>query len=206
MRKTRKEQRHEITRDQILEAAARAFAAGGLQGTSMESIASEAGFATSSLYRYFPSKQELYRDLVVSVTATVLEPFRDPLLPALGFRDRLEFLLRRQFSAVEQHRDFFVMFGSDRTTRDRQIGHAAGEPARSALNDCINAFEVFLDSGVSDGYLRKLETREIAYLVTGLLEATIFRWTAGDLPRSLQDQVPILLDLILRGIEAERKP
>ena len=61
---TRKQQRLERTRRDILEAAARAFAARGLVGATMEDVAQEAGYSVGSLYNYFDSKDDIYQSLI----------------------------------------------------------------------------------------------------------------------------------------------
>jgi AcrR family transcriptional regulator len=48
-------------REQILEAATRAFARAGFAATSLDDIAAEAGVSHVILYRHFASKSDLYR-------------------------------------------------------------------------------------------------------------------------------------------------
>src|SRR5215216_1363540 len=48
-------------REQILLAAARAFARAGFTATSLEDVAGEAGVTRAILYRHFDSKADLYR-------------------------------------------------------------------------------------------------------------------------------------------------
>lgn len=47
--------------DRILRAAQQAFMAHGYHGASTDMIQAEAGVSKSTLYRYFPSKEELFR-------------------------------------------------------------------------------------------------------------------------------------------------
>jgi AcrR family transcriptional regulator len=47
-------------RDRILAGAKRAFMASGFRATSVPQIASEAGVSVGLIYRYFPSKEELF--------------------------------------------------------------------------------------------------------------------------------------------------
>lgn len=53
-------------REQILEAATRAFARGGFAKTGLDAIAAEAGVTPVILYRHFASKAELYREVIES--------------------------------------------------------------------------------------------------------------------------------------------
>ncbi|MBI5480292.1 MAG: TetR/AcrR family transcriptional regulator [Deltaproteobacteria bacterium] len=187
----------------ILAAAARAFAARGLHGTTVDDIARETGFAPSSLYRYFPSKHDLHRALLDRTADEMLAPFSDPLLPTLKFRERLEWLLRRQLDAIEQNRESFVVFASQRAAVEH--GESAGSSGpKPAYERWVAALEDVLEVGVNDGSLRALNPRDMAYFVAGALNTTVFRWMRGKLPLPLQAYVPTLLGMILRGVQVER--
>lgn len=76
----------EAMRERILEGGRRAFIAGGFRGTSVPSIASEAGVSVGLIYRYFPSKEELFLELCLSGTpdelsnlAAAIAPIEDPV-------------------------------------------------------------------------------------------------------------------------------
>lgn len=67
-------------RDILLSAALNAFATQGFHGTSMRDIATRAGMSISATYYYFPSKADLLRHIMVSVTEDLiadLEAARD---------------------------------------------------------------------------------------------------------------------------------
>jgi len=65
----------ELTRDRILIAGLRLFAAKGYQSTSIADILHEAGAHSGSLYHFFPTKQHLL--------LAVLETYRDGIEPML---------------------------------------------------------------------------------------------------------------------------
>jgi AcrR family transcriptional regulator len=62
-RRTRKEKQAE-TRQRLLDAAERVFLRRGLQGSSVEEIAAEAGFTRGAFYSNFTSKDELFVELL----------------------------------------------------------------------------------------------------------------------------------------------
>jgi AcrR family transcriptional regulator len=62
-RLTREEKRAQ-TRERLLEAAERVFLRRGLQGSSVEEIAAEAGFTRGAFYSNFNSKDELFVELL----------------------------------------------------------------------------------------------------------------------------------------------
>jgi AcrR family transcriptional regulator len=55
-----REQRGERTRRALLDAAAKLFPKHGLEGTSIDMLASEAGFTKGAFYAHFDSKEDLY--------------------------------------------------------------------------------------------------------------------------------------------------
>jgi AcrR family transcriptional regulator len=62
-RLSRKEKQAE-TRERLLDAAVRVFLRQGLQGSSVEEIAAEAGFTRGAFYSNFKSKEELFVELL----------------------------------------------------------------------------------------------------------------------------------------------
>ena len=75
-------------REQIIDAATRAFARAGFTDTGLNAIASEAGVSLVILYRHFASKADLYRAVLQSACnrlrdAVGADSFDDTSLPAL---------------------------------------------------------------------------------------------------------------------------
>jgi len=62
----RKERERLQHRDEILSAALRLFAERGFYNVSMHEIAKAAEFATGTLYNFFPSKEDLFFEVLVS--------------------------------------------------------------------------------------------------------------------------------------------
>src|ERR1700742_2182178 len=58
----------------IAEAALEAFAKNGYNATTTSEIARQAGVAEGTIFRYYPTKQELLTRVVAPVAATLLAP------------------------------------------------------------------------------------------------------------------------------------
>lgn len=61
--------------EQVLRAAARAFARDGFSATSMEDVAAEAGITKLIVYRHFASKEDLYRAALERTSRRLAEEF-----------------------------------------------------------------------------------------------------------------------------------
>ena len=187
-------------REAIIEAAARAFARHGFHGTTIEQLAREAGYSASSLYTYFKGKDEIYAALQETV-ATKFETLRTgPTLPSLGFFEHFEWLIRRLFEIVEENRDFFIMFASQRGGIEWVQDQDSDVITRTNYLNWIGFFSEFFADGIERNEVRACDPRDLAYFAVGAINATIFRWVAGDMPTPLQDHVPSLLEFLVSGL------
>jgi AcrR family transcriptional regulator len=111
-------------REQILDAATRAFARAGFTNTGLDVIAAEAGVTPVILYRHFASKADLYRAVLESASARLREvvgadTFDDTSIPALlraASADPAAFRLLFRYAAREREfRDVIDTFRSTAT-------------------------------------------------------------------------------------------
>lgn len=87
------ERRKAATRLDIARQAVRLFADRGVAGTSADEIAAAAGLSTRTLWRYFPSKEECVRPLLLTGLEGIVERLRAwppgaTLTEALGLDDQ----------------------------------------------------------------------------------------------------------------------
>lgn len=80
--------RRDERREQILDAATRAFARAGFAATSLDDVAGEAGLTRVMLYRHFESKADMYRAVLDRACMRLAETvgsddFDDDSIPAL---------------------------------------------------------------------------------------------------------------------------
>src|ERR687886_2983987 len=73
----RTEARKAETREQIVSAAIDQMAEGGYASASVQAVAGRAGVATGSVYRYFPSKSELFAEVFRRASAREMEHFAE---------------------------------------------------------------------------------------------------------------------------------
>jgi AcrR family transcriptional regulator len=92
----RRERAREHARRDILLAAAEVFARRGYAAATLQELAEAAGFAAPSLYRYFESKEELFRSLVELVVREMDQTFEEPVDRDAPLAARLETLLLAQ--------------------------------------------------------------------------------------------------------------
>jgi AcrR family transcriptional regulator len=142
-------------REQILDAATRAFARRGFAATGLDDVAAEAGVTHVILYRHFESKSDLYR--------AVLDRARDRLADTVGIDAFDEGTIRLLLSAAAADPDGFRLL----------FRHAAREPEFRDVIDTIRSTSIEVAERhlpIPDGALRDWAARLVPAVT---LEAVI---------------------------------
>ena len=168
-------------REQILEAATRAFARGGFANTGLDAIAAEAGVTPVILYRHFASKADLYREVIESGHARLREAtgghdFDEASIPALiraAAADPDAFRLLYRYAAREpEFRDLIdTLFESSTEITRRHLAGVADDrwrnwAARLLPAMTIDAVIAWLDAGQPD-------PDQAATRIRGIVDAVI---------------------------------
>lgn len=100
---TTTERRPTDRRRQVLEAAARSFAAFGYKATTMDQVAKTAGVGKGTIYTFFANKEELFEQIVKDLIAELKAVAENTLDPALPFADNLLRILQQVLAYRDRH-------------------------------------------------------------------------------------------------------
>lgn len=192
--------RQEQRRREILEAATSVFARVGFAATDVQEIASVAGVGKGTVYRYFPSKEELFLATVdlgmQRLTATVDLATAGQSEPLARIAAAIEAYL----AYFDQHPEMIELFIQERAHfRHRQQAiyfvHRAANlgPWRALLLDLVR-----------DGLVRDLPVDSLLDVISDLLYGAIFTQHISGREASLASQGETMLQVIWHGILAAR--
>ncbi|MCG8529447.1 MAG: TetR/AcrR family transcriptional regulator [Desulfovibrionales bacterium] len=88
---SRKEKEKIQHRQYIIDAAMQLFSEQGYHFVSMQEIAAAAEFSTGTLYKFFPSKRELFREIMLKVVEDISQEVRPVLYADI---DEIEFITK----------------------------------------------------------------------------------------------------------------
>ena len=93
-------EKDEIVIGEILSGAKKLFGKHGLKKTTMEEIATAAGKGKSTLYYYFPSKNEIFEAVVEDEMKNVVKRIREAVNTSLTAKDKLKAFLKSQITSI----------------------------------------------------------------------------------------------------------
>ncbi|MEV4563550.1 helix-turn-helix domain-containing protein [Nonomuraea sp. NPDC049419] len=182
-------------RAEILEAAARLFAARGFHGVSIEDIGAAVGVSGPALYRHFDGKDALLSEMLLDVSSRLRESAVAVATSSPGPKETLDALLNVQITfAIEQPALI--------TVHDRELGNVP-EPQRRQIR---RLQRLYVEEWVT--VLAELHPscpaarlRAATHAVFGLLNSTPH--SAGELPG--HEMRPLLHAMARAAIEATVK-
>lgn len=151
----------------ILNAARELVAIGGFGSAQMTEVARKAGVATGTLYRYFPSKEELCRQVFREVSAREMN-----VLAGIAAEDR---------PAIERLRDVLTTFAG-RAVKGRRLAFALlAEPVDDGITEERARFrrvhaEIFagvLEDCVNEGTIAPLNAQVAAACIAGAIPTAL---------------------------------
>lgn len=156
-------------RQAILDAAAAIFQEQGFERTSMEDIRKRADFSKATLYSYFPSKEELFMEIVIDATDAQFQATLDALGPGgedigqalISFGTRfLTLLYLTPVAAVRR----LVVSEAGRSELGRKCFEIGPVRSMAVVAD-------YLEAAMAQGKLKRADPRLAALQLKGLLEA-----------------------------------
>lgn len=158
-------------REAIILAAIAEFRANGFEITSMDKIAATAGVSKRTVYNHFPSKEELFAEILNQLWARVTAEQEASYQPELPLRDQLRQILMAKVQ----------MMGDDNFLDLARVAIAATihspERARNMvarMGEHEEGLTLWIRAAQADGRLKPVAAEFAAQQVQGLLKSFAF--------------------------------
>ncbi len=148
------------TKAQILQVALRHFAADGFNGTSLNDIADEVGVRRSTVLYHFPSKENLYRAVVLDVFADWDKLARHAIGIVEHGWPQVDKILRAAFVFFEERPEFVRL-----ARREALDGSIVTQELGAALRPLFARATGWLQEEMNAGRLRRFDAAQ--FVLTG---------------------------------------
>jgi AcrR family transcriptional regulator len=191
--------------EEILEVAARLFAKRGYSETDTQLLAEELGVGKGTIYRYFPSKQDLFLAAVDRVMRKMLEVILDRIGDTEDPLERIYTAIRTFLTFFHENPEFIELLIQERAQfKDRK------KPTFQEHREVnVERWRTLYRKLIADGRVRDMPVERITDVMSDLLYGTIFtNYFAGQqkpVDRQAQDIIDIVFNGLLTGEERCRQ-
>ncbi|PWC83839.1 transcriptional regulator [Azospirillum sp. TSH100] len=180
-------------REVILTAAAELFAGRDYASVQVEEVAKRAGVGKATLYRYFPSKEELYLESLERALGGLEHKLNAELAPQqVSASIRLSAMVSALVGTLSEQLQTLKLLGGDQSDladRTRRI-------LRRRSQRTATAFQQVLADGMESGEFRKIDLEIVPLLIIGMVRGGIMQ--LGDRPREALERS--VIDILMSGI------
>jgi AcrR family transcriptional regulator len=178
----------------IVRAATSLFAANGIDGTSMREIADAAGVREAAIYRHFAGKHDLAREIFLSWYGWYCGELNRIVGGPGSTLDKIEKIVRHEFSAVSEHSEAFVYFCENEGRFVRDLPQEIVSSRR--------VFIAFIKAGQAADEIRAGSPALLADMLSGALCAVALTWLGTGRQKKLSAQVGEVVEACWRMIKA----
>ena len=182
--------------DEILHVAATLFAERGFAGTDNQELADRVNIGKGTLYRYFPSKRELF----LAAADRAMGRLREYLDAAIGTRDdpleQIVAAIEAFLGFFDQHPEFAELLIQERALfRDRKKPTYIEHREKN-----LERWQQLYRSLIDAGRVRSMPVQRITSVISDLVYGTMFTNHVAGRQRSLREQADDIVEIVFYGI------
>lgn len=179
-------------RPEIIRNAARLFAQKRFDEVLMEEVAARAGIAKGTVYRFFPTKEDLYAAICVQWLDRLIGELRALAEDSSPVTTRMEAMIAHSVEHFRTHKDFYRVL-----QRQEPLAQPGPRPEMLARRSSIRElYARLIREGQASGELRGGEAASLANMLLGMIRSQTLFSEQSQVPQAIAREV---LDLFLHG-------
>ncbi len=189
----------EFRHAEILDAARKLFALKGFNEASVEEIAQAAGVAKGTVYLYYPSKRDLYREALKGGLVSMCEDLEKKVRAADSTQSKIRVFIAAKLHYFDENREFFKIYYSEMGNAVLQQAWVQKDFEQFHFRQMRLLAEALLE-GMRNRTLRALPVDETAFAILNLTRGVITQRLLGWTRTRLEDDIEFMFDLTWKGL------
>jgi AcrR family transcriptional regulator len=185
---------HDVKREAVIRAAARAFNERGFHHTSLDDIAADLGVTKPTVYYYVANKEQLLFECFLAGLRPIRAAFRDVEPLAGTGRDRLQAVIRGYATAIASEYGWCMV-----RAHDQDLGAEMRREINALKSEIDQGIRRLLRAGIDDGSIGPCDPKIAAFALAGALN-WIAHWYRADQPLSATEIADAFVAFFERGL------
>lgn len=199
----RREREKQLRRREIIQAALKIFAQKGYKATTLDEIAEKSEFGKGTIYNYFSSKEEIYKEIITSAIEQHQIIIRKIDEETATLHDFVEELLASLIRFSHENKESFLLL---LFTEIHQSFTASTEIARIMDNNKRKMTEFFVQKAskaIENKEIRDVDPKRVIRLFRGLGFNYIYDLlVSGNLKEEfIEEEAKFITDILFNGIK-----
>jgi AcrR family transcriptional regulator len=186
---------HEVKREAVIRAAARAFNERGYHHTSLDDIAADLGVTKPTVYYYVANKEQLLFECFLAGLKPIRAALREAdRLEGTG-RDRLNAVVRGYATAIASEYGWCMV-----RAHDQDLGVEMRREINALKSEIDQGIRRLLRAGMDDGSIGPCDAKITAFALAGALN-WIAHWYRADQVLSATEIAAAFVEFFERGLQ-----
>lgn len=185
-------------RESILAASKELFARFGFKKTAVDDIAKKARVAKGTIYNYFRSKEEIYRDILHGegkiMIVKMREAMRDQKTPQLKLREMI-------IAKIKYYKELSLLYEINRQRAEDLLPFVEKERAEIAKQG-LNIIKDILEEGVSNSVFQVMNIPATAKAIGAAINGLEIGWSLEMELEEAAVEIGDLLQILFHGLES----
>jgi len=190
-----KRKKQKEARSRILQAALEEFSERGFHAATIDSIAERAGLAKGTVYRYFNTKEGLFKALKEDTISEFVEMARQDLRRQEDVLTLIESVIKMYLSFFERNSAFFKVIIQEQ----KDFGREFSEKFINELILALPGLKRRCWKASRTGYLKQMNYFTVFYGIIGFLNGVIQKWLHEGAEGSLLDEAETVKEVLFYG-------
>ena len=183
-------------KENIIESARKLFSRFGFLKTTVDEIAKAARMGKASLYHYFKSKEDIFREVVEKESQILSGKTREAIERENTPQDKIKAFIVTRMECLSELANIY-----DALKNEYLEHYAFIEKAREAnFREEIETIKAILQDGVNDGVFEIYDIELTSFAIITALKGLEYPWTIEIPSHEIEKNIDKLLDILFNGI------
>jgi AcrR family transcriptional regulator len=198
---SRREREKLRQRQEILDAALELFSQSGYHNVSMNEIAEKSEFAVGTLYKFFSSKEEIYKSLMVENSNRFFKTIMEALQAGGDEVEQLRNMVRAKGKVFMDNAPIVRLYHAETKGAGYNVKAGLDADIRKKYDHVQQTVAAVFESGIKKKLFNKIaDPYHLALALNSIINDFLFLWLEDSEKNPFPTNPDVILDIIFHGL------